>query len=68
MGRIKSTAIRTLGNDTVKSNEGKFTKDFEKNKKLLGSVMKVKSKRTRNKLAGFITRKMCSAQPEDAAG
>ena len=67
MGRIKSTAIRTLGNDTVKANEGRFTKDFGKNKKALESVMKIKSKRTRNKLAGFITRKMCGAQAEETA-
>jgi small subunit ribosomal protein S17e len=67
MGRIKSTAIRTLGNDTIKQNEGKFTKDFEKNKKALDGITRIKSKRTRNKLAGFITRKMCSAQSEEAA-
>jgi small subunit ribosomal protein S17e len=65
MGRIKSTAIRTLGSDLLKQNPGKFAKDFDKNKKALAVIKKVKSKRTRNKLAGFITRKMTSAKPED---
>ncbi len=65
MGRIKSTAIRTLGSDLLKQNPDKFAKDFDKNKKALGEVKKISSKRTRNKLAGFITRKMTSAKPED---
>lgn len=65
MGRIKSTAIRTLGSDMLKQHLGKFTKDFDKNKKALAEVKKVKSKCTRNKLAGFITRKMTSAKPDD---
>ena len=65
MGRIKSTAIRTLGSDILKQNPGVFAKDFDKNKKALAVVKKIKSKRIRNKLAGFITRKMTSAKPEN---
>ncbi|MBM3304184.1 MAG: 30S ribosomal protein S17e [Candidatus Aenigmarchaeota archaeon] len=65
MGRIKSTAIRTLGEDVLKQHPGKFGKDFEKNKKALAALKKIKSKRTRNKLAGFITRKMTGAKPEE---
>ncbi len=65
MGRIKSTAIRTLGSDILKQNPDVFAKDFGKNKKALAVVKKIKSKRTRNKLAGFITRKMTSAKPDD---
>ncbi len=65
MGRIKSTAIRTLGSDILKQNSGRFTKDFDTNKKALAAVKKIESKRTRNKLAGFITRKMTVAKPEE---
>lgn len=65
MGRIKSTAIRTLGSDILKQNPDVFAKDFGKNKKALAVVKKIKSKRIRNKLAGFITRKMTSAKPDD---
>ena len=65
MGRIKSTAIRTLGSDVLKQNPDRFAKDFEKNKKALAELKKIKSKRTRNKLAGFITRKMTGAKLEE---
>lgn len=61
MGRIKSTAIKTLGGELIAEHAEKFSKDFEKNKKALGSIKKIRSKRTRNILAGFITRKMKSA-------
>jgi small subunit ribosomal protein S17e len=57
MGRIKSTAIKTLGNDIVKAHGEKFTTDFAKNKKILESVKTITSKRTKNIVAGYITKK-----------
>ena len=65
MGRIKSTAIKTLGVDIIKANPGRFGKEFSKNKKVLTEVRPVKSKRTRNIVAGYITRKMKTANPEE---
>lgn len=61
MGRIKSTAIKTLGKEIIAEHGEKFSKDFGKNKKALEGIKKIRSKRTRNILAGFITRKMKSA-------
>ncbi len=58
MGRIKSIAIKRLGEELIKEHGGKFSTDFEKNKKVLGEVKPIKSKRTRNILAGYITKKM----------
>ena len=58
MGRIKIIAIKTLGEDLILENPGKFTVDFEKNKKVLGEVKEIKSKKVRNILAGYITRRM----------
>jgi len=34
----------------------RFTTDFESNKKLLGSLLKISSVRLRNRIAGYITR------------
>lgn len=58
MGRVKSVAIKTLGDELISQHGDKFTEDFEVNKKVLGEVKPIKSKRIRNILAGYITRKM----------
>jgi len=58
MGRIKSVAVKNLGDDLIASHGNKFTTDFDRNKKILDEVKKIKSKRTRNILAGYITKQM----------
>ena len=58
MGRIKTIAIKTLGDELIKKHGNKFFDDFDKNKRVLEEFQKVKSKRTRNILAGYITGKM----------
>lgn len=58
MGRVKSIAIKTLGDDIIKEHADKLSKDFEKNKEVLNKNAEIKSKRTRNVLAGYITKKM----------
>lgn len=58
MGRIKNIAIKTLGEEMIKEHGKKFTTDFNKNKVALGEIKTIKSKKTRNTLAGYITKKM----------
>jgi len=58
MGRIKSVPVKNLGDDLMASHGDKFTTDFDKNKKALDEVKKIKSKRTRNVVAGYITNQM----------
>ena len=58
MGRIKSTAIKRLGDDLIQEHADKFSTDFEHNKKILDEVKKIESKKMRNVLAGYITRRM----------
>lgn len=55
MGRIKSKLVRRVGTQILESTEDSFSKDFGQNKKSLGSTLP--SKRMRNMVAGFITRK-----------
>jgi|APSaa5957512622_1039677.scaffolds.fasta_scaffold98697_2 small subunit ribosomal protein S17e len=54
MGRIKSTLIKRTAKGLVEKAPEIFKKDFETNKKVLGRSMP--SKRTRNRIAGQITR------------
>jgi small subunit ribosomal protein S17e len=58
MGRIKSVPVKNLGDELMATHGKKFTTDFDKNKKVLGEVKKIKSKRTRNVIAGYITKQM----------
>ena len=58
MGRIKITAIKNLADELIGQFGDKFSTDFEKNKETVNEVKEVKSKKTRNILAGYITRQM----------
>lgn len=53
MGKIKSKTVRKTANNLIKE-DLEFSKDFEKNKRILGKEMP--SKRIRNRLAGLISR------------
>jgi ribosomal protein S17E len=53
MGRIKSKLIKRTGRSLIL--EGNFTGNFEENKKILTGFMP--SKKIRNQVAGYITRK-----------
>ena len=54
MGRIKSKLVKKTGNSLILDG-GPFTKIFDENKKILLGIMP--SKKIRNQVAGFITRK-----------
>ncbi|MFH1358466.1 MAG: 30S ribosomal protein S17e [archaeon] len=54
MGRIKSKLIKRTGNILL-NEENNFNDDFNTNKKVLKNSMP--SKKIRNQVAGFITRK-----------
>jgi len=53
MGKIKSKLIRRTSKELTKQGI-EFSKDFEKNKKILGKTMP--SKKIRNQMAGFLAR------------
>lgn len=58
MGRIKITAIKNLADELIEKFGDRFSTDFEKNKESLDEIKDIKSKKTRNILAGYITRQM----------
>jgi len=62
MGRIKSVSVKNLGDEIIAEHGKKFTDDFERNKKVLAEIRKIKSKRTRNFLAGYITKQIKKAK------
>jgi small subunit ribosomal protein S17e len=66
MGRVKSIAVKTLGDDLIREHAKKLTPDFEKNKRVLEDLIEIKSKRVRNVLAGYITKKMKAVKAKEA--
>lgn len=58
MGRIKSVAIKNLGEALLTEHTERFTADFERNKQVVNEVRPIKSKKVRNVVAGYITKKV----------
>ncbi len=57
---IKPSYIKNLGNALITRQAEYFSKSFEENKQQLGTSAVIESKRVRNRVAGYITRKMNS--------
>jgi len=55
MGKIKTTLVRSVGDELYSKHEDKFKRDFESNKKTLFDLLDAGSKRLRNIIAGYIT-------------
>jgi len=53
MGKIKSKLIKRSAEELVKRGI-EFSKDFERNKRILGNTMP--SKKIRNQIAGYLSR------------
>jgi len=55
MGRVKGTLIKRVSRELLEKYPGKFTANFEKNKKLVNQVLTT-YKRFRNSIAGYVAR------------
>ena len=55
MGAVRSKYIKRGAHEFIERYPGKFTHDFDENKKALNEIMKMDSKTTRNRVAGYIT-------------
>jgi small subunit ribosomal protein S17e len=55
---IKPSYIKNLGTELLAKHREHFTNNFDENKQRLGSLAIIDSKRVRNRVAGYITRKI----------
>ena len=62
MGRIRTLTTKRIAHELIKKNENHFTDKFEENKKKLEEVADVKTKKFRNVIAGYITKRVKNAQ------
>ncbi len=58
MGNIRPTSIKRLTFKLINEYEDVFTGDFDENKKLVEKYTSIESKVIRNRVAGYVTRKM----------
>jgi small subunit ribosomal protein S17e len=54
MGRIRTTTVKRTAMDLLQQYPGRFSGDFEQNKKVVSELLQV-SKKERNRIAGYIT-------------
>lgn len=56
MGRIKTMLIKRSTTEIMAKYGEEFTNDFDKNKRVLDSKVKISSKKLRNVIAGYTTK------------
>ena len=55
---IKPSYIKTMGTELLNKQRENFSNNFDENKQQLGASAVIGSKRVRNRIAGYITRKI----------
>lgn len=55
---IKPSYIKTMGTELLNKQRENFSNNFDENKQQLGASAVIESKRVRNRIAGYITRKI----------
>jgi small subunit ribosomal protein S17e len=66
LGKVKTEQIKHLGKELMTRFPGKFTTNFDENKRIVDEVTKGTTTRVRNKVAGYITRTIALAQSSSA--
>jgi small subunit ribosomal protein S17e len=62
MGRIKQTYLKRVAEKLLREYPDGFTTDFKDNKKKVGLYTDITSKSIRNKIAGYLTKKVKQEQ------
>lgn len=55
---VKPSYIKNIGTELLEYHREKFSGDFDDNKKAVANSTDIPSKRVRNRVAGYITRKV----------
>jgi len=62
LGKVRPERVKRVARELVKRYPNKFTTNFEENKKLVRSLIKVSSAKLTNRIAGYITRLVAPTQ------
>ena len=55
MGNIKTNFVKRVGRKIYEMNTDKFSDDYSKNREIIRGLIDIKSKKLRNKIAGYVT-------------
>jgi len=64
MGRVKTQLTKRLARELMGRSPDKFSEKFDHNKRALDDLMKVKSKKIRNTISGYLVRLVKQKQQE----
>ncbi len=56
MGKVRTEAVKRVSRTLVESYSDRFSTDFEANKAVVNELVSTKSKKSRNWIAGYVTR------------
>lgn len=56
MGRVRTEMIKKTARELLENNPQRFSADYEENKKAVDELVNAKTKRVRNRIAGYVTR------------
>ncbi len=59
---MRPERVKRIARELVRRYPDKFTTDFEDNKKLVESLVKISSTKLRNRIAGYVTRLLAITQ------
>ena len=62
MGRIKTKAVKRITEELVENHFDEFTEDFDKNKAVVEQYTDIPSKKLRNIITGYVTRRVKSRE------
>lgn len=62
MGNVRTEQIKRMAKDLVKKFPGKFTADFENNKRAVHSLVTGGTPKVLNQIAGYVTRSIATEQ------
>jgi len=68
LGNVRPEKVKRIARELIKRYPGKFTPNFEENKKILSSIAYIPSIRLRNSIAGYITRLVAISQVQTSEG
>ena len=64
MGNVRTEQIKRTARELVRRFPGKFSNDFNENKKLVGQLLQGASMKVRNQVAGYIVRYVSGQETE----
>ena len=56
MGRVRTEMVKKIARELLQANPQRFSTGYEENKKAVNELVNAKTKRVRNRIAGYVTR------------